>query len=149
MKVAEDWIQTVVLWNGKWPRCQLCHNHCPIITFKNGPAIQPRPFFRHFLFFSNIFSIRLTVIRRPVVPPPSAFDGQSNAQLLLLLEKNSWPIQDDDVRFQKCMAKKSISESYLPKSLQFWKQCCFLLSKQCFWFRDSRKVKIGGGLLTT
>ena len=28
IKVADDWIQTLVLWYLKRPRCQLCHNHC-------------------------------------------------------------------------------------------------------------------------
>ena len=30
IKVADDWIQTRVLWYWKGPLCQLCHNHCPL-----------------------------------------------------------------------------------------------------------------------
>ena len=29
IKVADDWIQTRVLWNWKRPLCQLSHNYCP------------------------------------------------------------------------------------------------------------------------
>ena len=30
-KNADYWIRTRVLWYWKRPRCQLCHNHCPIL----------------------------------------------------------------------------------------------------------------------
>ena len=30
IKVADDWIQTWVLWYRKRLLCQLCHNHCPM-----------------------------------------------------------------------------------------------------------------------
>ena len=32
IKVADDWIQTRVLWYWKRPLCQLRHNHCPTTT---------------------------------------------------------------------------------------------------------------------
>ena len=43
MKVADDWIWTLVLLNRKQPRCQLCHDHCPKLVLFSTRSTQTAP----------------------------------------------------------------------------------------------------------